>query len=193
MSVATEFPPDVYIPAAARPRTLRAVPSGLGRVDSPAPGVGRRSISVPAMPAILAEPAVRVVDLDQWQPQFVGAQTGSRRRNAAGLRTRPEAVASSPVRLTRRGLTVLLAAAALVAVAIVMVAWLSVPSTSGTAATGAGSTQVATVTVQPGDSLWTIATRVAPNRDPRSEIADLQKRNHLASQSLVPGQQLQVR
>jgi LysM repeat protein len=48
------------------------------------------------------------------------------------------------------------------------------------------------VTVQPGDTLWSIATRVAPQRDPRAEVAALQKRNHLADVALVPGQVLQI-
>jgi LysM repeat protein len=49
-----------------------------------------------------------------------------------------------------------------------------------------------TVTVQPGDTLWKIATRVAPQRDPRAEVAALQQVNHLDSAGLVPGQVLRT-
>ena len=50
----------------------------------------------------------------------------------------------------------------------------------------------ATVTVQPGDTLWSIATRLAPQRDPRAEVADLQQLNHLGGGPLVPGQVLRT-
>jgi LysM repeat protein len=52
---------------------------------------------------------------------------------------------------------------------------------------------VAAVTVQSGDTLWSIATRVAPNADPRAEVAALQARNHLTGVDLTPGQVLRVR
>ena len=44
-----------------------------------------------------------------------------------------------------------------------------------------------------GDSLWSIAARIAPQRDPRAEVADLQRVNHLASTDLTPGQILRTR
>ena len=47
--------------------------------------------------------------------------------------------------------------------------------------------------VSAGDTLWSIASRVAPERDPRAEVATLQKLNHLASANLMPGQQLRTR
>jgi len=48
------------------------------------------------------------------------------------------------------------------------------------------------VTVQSGDTLWSIAQSVAPNRDPRAVVADLQSRNHLSDVALSPGQTLKV-
>ncbi len=96
------------------------------------------------------------------------------------------------MRLTQRGVVVLAAAVGLLAVALVAFAWLSAPSS-------AGSTPPAlvgnTVAVAPGDSLWSIAERVAPNRDPRAEVAQLQRLNHLdgvAGTALVPGQVLRI-
>lgn len=110
-------------------------------------------------------------------------------RPAPMLRPAPAAV---PLRLTSRGVAVLAAAVAVVAVALVALAWLSAPSS-------AGSTPPAlvgdTVAVAPGDSLWSIAERVAPNRDPRAEVAQLQQLNHLdgaAGTDLVPGQVLRI-
>lgn len=48
------------------------------------------------------------------------------------------------------------------------------------------------VTVQPGDSLWSVASRALPDMDPRSGIDALQEANGLSGTSLVPGQQLVV-
>jgi LysM repeat protein len=48
------------------------------------------------------------------------------------------------------------------------------------------------VTVQPGDTLWAIATRVAPNADPQAEVDRLMRVNHLRDAGLVPGQQVRV-
>jgi nucleoid-associated protein YgaU len=95
---------------------------------------------------------------------------------------------AAPLRLTRRGLVVLVLAVTTLAVALVSVAALSAPSS------GAGHRQQpATVTVHEGDTLWAIAARVAPGRDPRAEVAQLQRRNHLAGVALTPGQVLRTR
>jgi LysM repeat protein len=194
MSVATEFPPDVHIPAAARPRSLRVVPAGA----DPTAYVAKRSPG-PAAPAAAALGA-GVIDLDRWRHQFVGAQAGDRRRNDAGLRTRPEPAsagsaafsssAPASIRLTRLGTVVIAVASLVTALAVVAIAWLSAPT--GTAAPSAASGP-SLVTVHSGDSLWTIAGEVAPDRDPRVEIAELRQLNHLADDTVTPGQQLRVR
>jgi Tfp pilus assembly protein FimV len=99
-------------------------------------------------------------------------------------------VVTAPVRLTRRGVVALAAAVAVVAVALVGLAWLSAPS--GAAGSVAPQQVADTVTVQPGDTFWSIATRLAPQRDPRAEVADLQRLNHLSGAGLVPGQVLRT-
>ena len=100
-----------------------------------------------------------------------------------------EETIAPPMRLTRRGIAVLTAAAALVSAAIVWIAWLSQPAATGASTVGAP----ASVTVRPGDTLWSIATRVAPNKDPRAEVAQLQKINHLSGVDLATGQVLLTR
>jgi nucleoid-associated protein YgaU len=194
MSVATEFPPDVHIPAAARPRSLRVLPPTSGAAGQP-DGSAARSLDAyfdpqtacPVAPAAAAIGA-EVVDLDRWRHQIVGAQVGGRRRNATDLRIRPEQVAA-PLRLTRRGLAVLALASALLAVAVVAIAWVSASHAAGSA--GAANAP-AVVTVHSGDSLWSIAATVAPNGDPRAEVAKLQALNHLAGDTVTPGQQLRL-
>jgi len=48
------------------------------------------------------------------------------------------------------------------------------------------------VTVQPGDTLWSIAQRAEPKADPRLVVDQLRKANHLNSVVLSPGQTLKV-
>jgi LysM domain len=45
-------------------------------------------------------------------------------------------------------------------------------------------------TVQPGDSLWTIAERVSPTSDPRPLVA--QMASELGSATVVPGERITV-
>lgn len=97
-----------------------------------------------------------------------------------------ETVVAPPLRLTRRGVAVVAGLVAAVAIALVFLAWSSAP------AGPRASARPAEVTVQPGDTLWSIAGRIAPSRDPRAEVADLQRVNHLASVALVPGQVLRT-
>jgi hypothetical protein len=49
-----------------------------------------------------------------------------------------------------------------------------------------------TVTVAPGDSLWSVAHRLAPQQDPRLVIAKIESLNDLPSAAVVAGQQLVV-
>jgi Na+-transporting methylmalonyl-CoA/oxaloacetate decarboxylase gamma subunit len=50
----------------------------------------------------------------------------------------------------------------------------------------------ATVTVQPGESLWQLATRIAPHTDPRLVVSQLEQLNHLPGAEVFAGQQLIV-
>jgi len=92
-----------------------------------------------------------------------------------------------PVRLTQRGVIVLASVVAALAVGLVWAAWLSAPGAAAGPAPRPGM-----VTVHDGDTLWSIATRVAPDRDPRAEVADLQRRNHLDGVALTAGQVLRT-
>jgi Tfp pilus assembly protein FimV len=49
-----------------------------------------------------------------------------------------------------------------------------------------------TYVVRPGDSLWTIATTVAPDRDPRGVVLELEQANPGSGARLVPGQVLSI-
>jgi LysM domain len=102
---------------------------------------------------------------------------------------RPRAASvAAPVRLTRRGVYALGVAVASLAALLVWAAWLSAPGSASSR-----SWQPATITVHDGDTLWSIATRIAPQRDPRAEVAELQRRNHLHGVALAAGQVLHTR
>jgi len=89
-------------------------------------------------------------------------------------------------RLTRRGVVVLTAAVLALGAGLVWLARLSAPQPAG------APPAPHVVTVSPGDTLWSIATRVAPDTDPRAEVAALQQRNRLTGVNLMPGQVLHV-
>ena len=94
---------------------------------------------------------------------------------------------STPVRLTRRGRIVIV----LTLMLILLVAAFTL---------GRGSSQAAgrhhavrhTVTVEAGETLWSVAARIAPHADPRLVVADISALNHLTSAVVEPGQQLVV-
>ena len=92
----------------------------------------------------------------------------------------------SPVHLTRRGRVLLLA---------LLVAVLFGAFSLGRAAPQAASVNqsgpvLEQVTVQQGESLWTVARRIAPHNDPREVIAQIRRLNDLATWQLQAGQQL---
>jgi hypothetical protein len=58
------------------------------------------------------------------------------------------------------------------------------------AATGAGGEADPAYVVEPGDTLWAIATRWAPGHDPREVVHLVVELNDLQTVSLVPGQRL---
>lgn len=96
----------------------------------------------------------------------------------------PPAPARVGLRLTRRGrLVVLLALATLLLVAFSL----------GRTSADAGSTRLGpppTTVVQPGETLWAIARRIAPTADPRATVARLHDLNDLGSRPIVAGQRL---
>jgi hypothetical protein len=94
--------------------------------------------------------------------------------------------APAGVHLTRRGRLVLLLLASLLLFAAV-----SAGRTGSQAATATETgPSLQQVTVQTGDTLWSVARQVAPGNDPREVVAQIKRLNHLHSSSLQAGQQL---
>jgi nucleoid-associated protein YgaU len=114
--------------------------------------------------------------------------TPQRLATVTTLHRPPAEAVAPPLRLTRRGVHAVAAAVAVLAIGLVLFARASAPSAPSSTAHHVPDT----VTVQAGDTLWSIASRLAPQRDPRAEIADLQQLNRLGGAALVPGQVLRT-
>ncbi|HEY2557153.1 MAG TPA: LysM peptidoglycan-binding domain-containing protein [Diaminobutyricibacter sp.] len=108
----------------------------------------------------------------------------------AGASSRPAGTATTHLRLTRRGRAVI---TSLAAVPLVVGAFLFAMNGGGAIATGpTAHTQFAYVTVHSGQSLWSIAEKVAPSADPRDVIADIVSLNQLQSAVVTPGQRIAI-
>ncbi|MGH3691908.1 MAG: LysM peptidoglycan-binding domain-containing protein [Microbacterium sp.] len=98
---------------------------------------------------------------------------------------------STRLRLTTRGRAVLLAFASVpLAIGIAFAALSGGSAIASGADTAAVS--VETVTVMPGDTLWSIATGVAPDADPRDVIGDISRMNLLRGGEIQIGQTLAI-
>lgn len=94
--------------------------------------------------------------------------------------------ATSKARLTRRGRTVVVLVAF-----VLLVVGVSLGQASSQAAS-AGRAKPRTVTVQPGETLWQLAARTAPQSDPRLVVEQIERANSLSGAQVFAGQQLVV-
>jgi hypothetical protein len=97
----------------------------------------------------------------------------------------------SPVRLTRRGRVVVL----LTLLSLLLVAF-SLGRSAHSEAAGPAATQgkpaYAQTTVHQGETLWSVARRIAPGHDPRATVERIRELNNLDSASVRAGQLLVV-
>ncbi len=92
------------------------------------------------------------------------------------------------LRLTRRGRVVVL----LTLVSLLLAAFSLGRVGSQAAPRGAERAELRQTVVQPGESLWAIAKRVAPGHDPRAVIDQLAELNDLQGRAVQAGQALVV-
>ena len=129
------------------------------------------------------------------RPQLVSVQELTSHAAAASEavpRQRRESL--PPLRLTRRGRIVLFGIPLVVLAALLLslAGFLNAPAKAADSAEDLSSTPTVSVTVHAGQSLWSIAGAVVPERDPRDVIADIVELNNLTAGGVVPGQQLFV-
>jgi hypothetical protein len=92
------------------------------------------------------------------------------------------------LRLTRRGrLTLVLSV-----MTLLVFAGFSLGRGSSLAASRTRPPAQHSVVVEPGETLWSVATRIEPHADPRRVVADIEARNHLSSAAVEPGELLLV-
>lgn len=106
------------------------------------------------------------------------------------MANRTTQAASVKLRITARGQAVLIALVAVVAAVIAMSFLLGV---TGAQASAESSTNDFTyVSVASGQSLWQLATLIAPESDPRDVIAEIVQLNSLPSADVEVGQRLAI-
>ncbi|WES65801.1 LysM peptidoglycan-binding domain-containing protein [Microbacter sp. GSS18] len=96
------------------------------------------------------------------------------------------------LRLTARGRRVLAAVAALPAVVALSLAVIGGGAAIANRDAGAPAGSFQTVTVDPGDSLWSIAQEIAPAADPRDVVDAITRLNALDGAVLRAGQSLAI-
>lgn len=101
-------------------------------------------------------------------------------------------VATATLRLTRRGRMVFGAlATVLVAGVLALVAAFAAPEAMATAQ-GSDGQHFEYVVVQPGSSLWSLATALDPSADPRDLVSEIVQLNQLDGSSVQAGEAIAV-
>jgi hypothetical protein len=164
---------DEAVQAPWRPR-LVALPGGAALEPTAAVHPGAR-------PVVRPHPSRR-------SPSRVGVCRPPE-RPAPVRSVRPAARNRTRLRLTRRArrLAVIVSLAAGVALG----SWLA-PLLSGGQGEDLRLVGVSSVVVQPGDTLWSIASTIDDERDVRTVIDEIQQLNGLVGVDLVPGQVLEL-
>lgn len=108
----------------------------------------------------------------------------------AGVRSIP--APSTRLRLTTRGRGVLATLASVPAVVAISIAIVSGGGALASGEQSAPGGTFQTVTVMPGDTLWSVAERVAPSADPRDVVDAIMRLNALSSARLDAGQQVAI-
>ena len=94
----------------------------------------------------------------------------------------------SHLKMTRRGRAVLLVIVAIPLVILALVIGARASSATATHESG----HLTSITVGTGQSLWQVATKIAPQSDPRDVIADIMSVNQLDSAAVYPGEKLNI-
>ena len=110
--------------------------------------------------------------------------------NAKALINQGFSANPSGVRLTRRGR---LARTLLVlSLAVVLASVFGISAGAGTSDSVGAPTSFIEVTVAPGDTLWSLATRMAGGADVRAMVDEIASVNALASADLQAGQKVRI-
>lgn len=127
------------------------------------------------------------------EPEFIGlTPVGAGPVSGVELSRLVPSTGPTRMRLTRRGRFVFgTLATVLAAAALALVATLGAPQALASDST-AGGQQFHYVVVQPGASLWSLATELDPAADPRNLVAEIVQLNQLNGSGVEAGQPLAV-
>jgi nucleoid-associated protein YgaU len=159
-----------------------AMPAGRGP-QWVGPGTTRRDSVRPG-----ARPA-RMEGIAGVRPVRGGCSPEVAARPIAAVYRAPSVGAVPPLRLTRRGRR------AVAGLSIAIGLTIAAVTAAVELGEGGGGLQLAgssTVVVQSGDTLWSLAERLAPEEDPRAVVDAILDLNGLDSVALEPGQVLQL-
>jgi LysM domain len=174
---------EVEGPRAARLRLAAAPGETLGwPLPDGLAGVSRRAVAAPPRSRhARSEPAVSSV--------AVVRRPLPDRPAVPVRRTSP-----APLRLTRRGRMVLAVLGAVLATAAITVASMALSGAQAAShgRPGGGYAGLHQIVVQPGQTLWSIASRADPSADPRQVIQEIMTANSMTGQTVQAGQLLWV-
>lgn len=125
----------------------------------------------------------------------ISVTTGIAASSAPRIASASSSGTSSPrtrLRITARGRRVLTFLASLPLIAAIVIAVLSGGSALASHESGAPAGTFTNISVMPGDSLWSIATTIAPDADPRDVVAEISRLNNLHTDALSAGQTLAI-
>jgi nucleoid-associated protein YgaU len=181
---------DESVSAPWRP-SLRSVsgdrPAERARRAPSAPRLVASGARAGRAPAPLAPPSRRDPVAPAGRAPASAATAGGRVRGGCAVPARREV---PPLRLTRRARRLLAVLGLVVAVALGSVVGSLLSGGPGGDLRLAG---VSTVVVEPGDTLWSIASSVAGTEDDvRAVVYEIQQLNRLEGPVVVPGQVLQL-
>ena len=121
---------------------------------------------------------------------MVSSPCGSRRglpeRSRSGVTGRER----RPVRPTRRGRAARSAILSTVLAGVLIALPTALPAV-GVASPDRGISG-SEVVIRPGESLWSVAARHAPDRDPSETVEEIRRLNHLSGYVVYPGQRLRL-
>jgi hypothetical protein len=159
---------------------------GVSRPVRPTRAVGAEERVGPS-PSPAASSARRVPSVPGGRAPASGPPVGRPARGGSALLPMP---ATAPLRLTRRARRLLVILGLVAAVALV--SWLG-PLVTGSAAGDLRLAGASMIVVEPGDSLWSIASSVAGGGDDvRAVVYEIQQLNQLDDAVVVPGQVLRL-
>lgn len=99
---------------------------------------------------------------------------------------------NTKLRLTRRGRVVVSLCITALAITVLALGAMFGASQAQASDVTTDSAEFSYVVAQPGDSLWSIASQIAPAADPRDVIYDLQRLNQISGSDIHVGAELAI-